>query len=176
MLKPVCPQDFHTLKARALRPRQCFGYCGFIRKACGFKFDLVFGAVDGQVAIHVVGHAILVPLLTSVLGDPLLKGFALVLAACENIGRRADVGGAHVHQAVAGDGVHPDAQLAGAAMGSAFPVHANQPLRQVVQVDGVNLVIHQEADDVGGRGGGGFVGVQQVLHGVAPLSHFLTIL
>lgn len=104
------------------------------------------------------------PLLTSVLGNPLLKGFAFILAACEDVGRRADVGGAHVHQAVAGDGVHPDAQLADAAVGSAFPVHANQPLGQVVQVNGVNLVIHQEADDVGGRGGGGVVGVQQVHH------------
>lgn len=106
------------------------------------------------------------PLLTGVLGDPLFKGLAFVLAACENLGGGADVGGAHVHQAVAGDGVHPDAELAGATVGSAFPVLTDQPFRQVIQVDGVNLVIHQEADDVGGRGGGGFVGVQQVHHGV----------
>ena len=164
------------IKARALRPRQCFGYRGFVREACGLKFYLILDAVHGQVAVHVVGHAILVPLLPGVLGHPLFKGFAFVLAACENVSRRADVGGAHVDQAVAGNGVHPDAKLAGAAVGSAFPVHANQPLGKVVQVDGVNLVIHQKADDVGHGGGGGFVGVQQILHCVAPLSHFLTIL
>lgn len=152
------------IKARALCPRQCFGYCGFIRKACGFKLDLVLDTVDGDVAIYEVGHAVFVPLLTSVFGNPLFKGFALVLAACEDVGRRADVGGAHVHQAAAGEGVHPDAELASATVRSAFPVHADQPLGQVIQVDGVNLVIHQEADDVGGRGGGGFVGVQQVHH------------
>ena len=153
------------IKARALCPRQCFGYCGFVREACGLKLYLILDAVHGQVTVHVVGHAILMPLLTGVLGHPLFKGFAFVLAACEDVGRRADVGGAHVDQAVAGDSVHPNAELARAAVGSAFPVHADQPLRQVVQVDGVNLVIHQEADDVGHSGGGSFVGVQQVLHG-----------
>jgi len=154
------------IKARALCPRQCFGYCGFVRKACGLKLYLILDTVHGQVAVHVVGDAILVPLLPGVLGHPLFEGLAFVLAACKDVGRRADVGGTHVHQAVAGDGVHPDAELAGTAVGSAFPVHTYQPFGQVVQIDGVNLVIHQETDDVGSRGGGGFVGVQQVLHGV----------
>ena len=152
------------IKARALRPRHCLCYRVLIRKACGFKLYLVLCAVDRDVAVHVIGHAVLVPFLTGVLGDPLFKGFAFVLAACEDFGGGADVGGSKVQQAVAGDRGHPDAELAGTTVGSAFPVHRDQPLGQVVQVDGVNLVVHQEADDVGGRGRGGLVGVQQILH------------
>ena len=160
--------DFSAIKyskARALCPRRdCFGYCVLIRKACGFKFDLVLCAVDGDVTVDVVGNRIFVPFLPSLFGDPLFKGFAFILAACEDFRRGADVGGAHVQQAVAGNCVHPDTQLFRAAVGSAFPVHCDQPFRQVRQVDRINRVVKDETEDVGGSGGSGVVGVQQVHH------------
>ena len=153
------------IKARALCPRRdCFGDCVFIRKACGFKLDLVFRAVDCDVTVDVVGDAIFVPFLPGVFGDPLFERLALVLAACEDFLSGADVGGSHVQQAVAGDGGHPDTELFRTTVGSAFPVHCHQPLRKVGKVDRVNRVVQDKPKDVGGRGGGGIVGVQQVHH------------
>ena len=153
------------IKARALCPRrECFRYRVLIRKACGFKLDLVLRAVDGYVAVDVVRDAILVPFLPGVFRYPLFEGLTFVLAACENFRRSADVGGAHVQQAVAGEGSHPDTELFRTTVGSAFPVHCHQPLGKVGKVNGVNRVIEDKAKDVGGRGGGGVVGVQQVHH------------
>ena len=153
------------IKARALCPRlDCFRYCVFVRKACGLKLDLILCAVDRNVAVDVVGNRIFVPFLPGVFRYPLFERFAFILAACEDFVRCADVGGAHVQQAMAGDCVHPNPQLAGAAVGSAFPVQRYQPFGQVRQVDRVNRVVKDETEDVGGRGGGGVVGVQQVHH------------
>lgn len=153
------------IKARALCPRRdCFGDCVFIRKTCGFKLDLVFRTVDCDVTVHVVGHAILVPFLPGVFGDPLLERLALVLAACKDFRGGADVGGSHVQQAVTGDGGHPDTELFRTTVRSAFPVHCHQPFGKMGKVDRVNRVVQDKSKDVGGSGGSGVVGVQQVHH------------
>ena len=153
------------IKARALCPRrECFRYRVLIRKACGFELDLVLCAVNGYVTVDVVGNAIFVPFLPGVFSYPLFEGLAFVLAACEDFRRGADVGGTHIQQAVTGDRSHPDAELFRSTVGSAFPIHCHQPLGEVGKVDGINRVVKDKAKDVGGRGGGGVVGIQQVHH------------